>query len=139
MSYMEGLGRVFNVVPVAAGQGVSIKSASAITFVCTGADTFTVTGASTFGGSYTTIGNVVTRRNNNPQTNGTGVWTRATQAGSNAVVSASGTVAFTVGQNQLPAGVAYLKVSVGASGLVQAIAHDLKVKREPANLPALGA
>lgn len=139
MSYMEGLGRVFNVVPIAAGQGISLKGASAVTFVCTGNDTFTLTVASTFGGAYATPGNIITRKYTNTATNGTGVWVAATQSGSNAVTIASGSVAFTVGQSQLTDPAAYLKVSVGASGLVLAIVHDLKVRRAPANLPALGA
>jgi hypothetical protein len=137
--YQEGLGRVFNVVPVAAGQGISMKDCSAVTFICSGADTFTLTVASTFAGSYATPGNILTRKYTNPQTNGTGVWTRATQAAANTVVSASGQVAITVGQAQLADPAAYLKVSVAASGTVIAILHDLKVKRGPENLQAVGA
>ncbi len=137
--YQEGLGRVFNVAPIAASQGISIKDASAISFVLTGADTFTLTGAATFAGSYTTPGAIITRRHNNTATNGTGTWTRVTQAAANTVVVASGATVVTIGQNQLPDNVNYLKVTPSGSGLVQAYVHDLKVKREPGNLPALGA
>lgn len=140
MSYMEGLGRVFNIVPVAAGQGISLKGASAATFICTGNDTFTLTVANTFAGSYATPGNIITRKYTSTATNGTVAWVGPTsQTASNAVVSASGTVAFTVGQAQLADPAAYLKVSVGASGLVVCILHDLKVRRSPSNLPAVGA
>lgn len=139
MSYMEGLGRVFNVVPIAAGQGISMKDCSAITFVCTGNDTFTLTVANTFGGSYATPGNIITRKQTNTATVGTAAWVRATQAGSNAVTISSGSVAFTVGQAQIPDPAAYLKVSVAGSGLVVAILHDLKVKRDPGNLAIVGA
>jgi hypothetical protein len=139
MSYMEGLGRVFNVVPIAAGQGVSLKGASACTFVCTGNDTFTLTVASTFGGSYATPGNIITRKHTNTSTALTAAWVDATQAASNAVTISSGVVAFTVGQAQLTSPAAYLKVSVGSGGLVVAILHDLKVKRVPANLAIVGA
>jgi hypothetical protein len=140
MSYMEGLGRLFNVVPIAAGQGISIKDCSAITFICTGNDTFTLTAANTFGGSYSSPGNIITAKYTNTSTNGTAAWSaRTTQAASNAVVIASGAVAFTVGQAQVPDPAAYLKVSAGASGLVVAILHDLKVKRTPGNLAAVGA
>lgn len=139
MSYMEGLGRVFNVVPIAAGQGISMKGCSAITFVCTGNDTFTLTVANTFGGSYATPGNIITRKHTNTSTANTAAWVDATQAASNAVTISSGTVVFTVGQAQIPDPAAYLKVSVGASGLVTAILHDLKAKRAPANLPIVGA
>lgn len=139
MSYSEGLGRVFNVVPIAAGQGISMKGCSAITFVCTGNDTFTLTVANTFGGSYATPGNIVTRKHTNTSTANTAAWVDATQAASNAVTIASGTVVFTVGQAQLTDPAAYLKVTASSAGLVTAILHDLKVKRVPANLAIVGA
>lgn len=137
--YMEGLGRVFNVVPIAAGQGISLKNAAAATFICSGNDTFTLTVASTFAGSYATPGNILTRKYTNTATNGTAAWVRTTQSASNAVTISSGLVSFTVGQAQLTDPAAYLKVSVGASGLVVCILHDLKVRRGPENLPAVGA
>lgn len=139
MSGMEGLGRVFNVIPIAAGAGFSLKQASACTFVCTGNDTFTLTVASTFGASYATPGSVITRKYTNTSTNGTAAWVKATQAASNAVTIASGTVVFTVFGTQLPDPKAYLKVSVGSGGLVTAILHDLTYGRAPANLAILGA
>jgi len=136
---MEGLGRVFNVIPIAAGQAISLKNAAAVTFVCTGNDTFTVTASATFGGSYASPGNIVTKKYTNTATNGTAAWVKATQTASNAVVSASGTVVFTVRGTSLPDPNAYVKCSVGASGLVYAIVHDLVVQRTPGNLPALSA
>jgi hypothetical protein len=139
MSYMEGLGRAFNVVPVAAGQGISMKDCSAITFVCSGADTFTLTAATTFAGSYTSPGNILTRRANTTATNGTAAWTRTTQAAANTVVNASGVSAFTVGQSQLPDPAAYVKVTPSGAGTVFAILHDLKIKRAPENLRIVGA
>lgn len=139
MSYSEGLGRVFNVVPIAAGQGVSMKGCSAITFVCTGNDTFTLTVANTFGGSYATPGNIITRKHTNTSTANTAAWVDTTQAASNAVTISSGTVVFTVGQAQLTDPAAYLKVTQSSAGLVVAILHDLKAKRVPANLAIVGA
>jgi len=136
---MEGLGRVFNVVPIAAGAAVSLKDAAGVTFVCTGADTFTVTASATFGGTYASPGNIITDYYRSTATNGTAAWTDQTQAASNAVVSASGTVAFYVAANDLPAGDRYVKASAGASGLVTAIVHDLEVQRDPAKLATLGA
>lgn len=136
---MEGLGRVFNVVPIAAGAGLSLKGASGVTFVCTGNDTFTITTASSFAGSYATPGNIITKSYTCTATNGTAAWVAATQAASNAVVIASGTVAFHVPATALPDGKDYIKVSVGASGLVMAVFHDLVVQRTPANLAILGA
>jgi len=136
---MEGLGRSFNIIPIAAGQGFSLKQATGVTFVCTGNDTFTLTVASTFGGSYATPGNIITRIYTNTATNGTAAWVKASQAASNAVTISSGTVAFEVYGIQLADPKAYVKVSVGGSGLVTAILHDLTYQRGPANLAILGA
>lgn len=136
---VEGLGRVFNCVPIAAGNAISLKDAQGVTFVCTGADTFTITSASTFGGSYASPGNIITRKQTNTATNGTAKWVEATQSASNAVVVASGAVAFYVDGNDLPAGNTYVKVAVAASGLVTAVVHDLQVQRDAANLAALSA
>jgi hypothetical protein len=136
---MDGLGRLFNVAPIAAGVGLAMKDVSAYTFVCTGNDTFTVTVASSFGGSYATPGSIITRKYTNPQTNGTGVWTKASQTAANTVVIASGSVAFTVYGSQLADPANYVKVAASAAGLVTAIAHDLTVQRNPANLPKLSA
>jgi hypothetical protein len=136
---MEALGRLVNVVPIAAGQALSMKGCSGITFVCTGNDTFTATVADAFAGSYATPGNIITRKITNTATNGTAAWVEATQAASNAVVSASGTVVFYVDGNSLPDTKTYIKVAAGAAGLVTAILHDLRAQRKPSNLPIVGA
>lgn len=136
---MEALGRSFNVVPIAAGVALSMRDCSGITFVCTGNDTFTITVASTFGGSYATPGSIITRKYTNTSTDGTAAWVKATQAASNAVTISSGTVAFDVLGPMLPDPKVYVKVSVGASGLVTAILHDLSHQRNPANLPKVSA
>ena len=75
----------------------------------------------------------------NTATNGTAAWVTATQAASNAVTIASGTVAFFVPATSLADPLAYIKCSVGASGLVQAIFTGLYAQRKPANLAALQA
>ncbi|MDX3759341.1 hypothetical protein [Streptomyces sp. AK02-04a] len=139
MAGMYGLGRVMNVIPIAAGAAFKFRGASAVTFVCTGNDTFTLTASATFGGSYATPGNIITRKQTCTATNGTAAWAETTQAASNAVTIASGTVVFGVLTSQIADPLAYLKVSVGASGLVTAILHDLTVQRKPANLEILGA
>ncbi|MGW2720847.1 hypothetical protein [Streptomyces sp. NPDC001492] len=139
MAGMHGLGRVYNVIPIAAGNAFKLRGASACSFVCTGNDTFTLTVASTFGGSYASPGNIITKKWTNTATNGTAAWVEATQSASNAVTISSGTVVFTVLTSQIADPSAYLKVSVGASGLVTAILHDLTVARKPANLEILGA
>lgn len=137
MPTREGLGRLFNVAPIAAGVGLSYKQCAGYTFICTGNDTFTVTVAAGLSGSYATPGNIITRKYTNTATNGTAVWVEATQAASNAVTIASGSVAFFVGGESLPDLKTHIKVSVAAAGLVFAVAHDLVVMRNPANLAKL--
>jgi hypothetical protein len=141
MAGMEGLGRVVDVIPIAAGAGFKFRGASACLFVCTGNDTFTLTVASTFGGSYATPGNVISHYYQRADTNGTHAWTRQTQGASNAVTQSNAgyTTAFEVLTSMIADPNAYLKVSVGAAGLVTAILHDLVVQRKPANLEVLGA
>lgn len=136
---MEGLGRSFNIIPIAAGAGFSLKGATGVTFICTGADTFTLTVANTFSGSYGSPGNIITRIYTNTATNGTAAWVKASQAASNAVTIGSGAVAFTVFGIQLADPKAYVKVSASGSGLVAAVLHDLTAQRGPANLAILGA
>lgn len=138
---MEGLGRCFNVIPIAASRGISLKEATAITFICTGNDTFTLTVADTFAGSYgASTAGLVASKYTNTATNGTAAWVGPTaQAASDAVVIASGTVAFHVSANSLPDGKAYIKCTPSGAGLVVAILHDLSVMRTPANLRILSA
>jgi hypothetical protein len=145
---MEGLGRVLNTIPIAAGAGFKFRGASAVTFVCTGNDTFTLTVAPSFAGSYvappTTAlgGGMIHNYYTCTATNGTAAWVDTVLAyGSyvNAVTIASGAVAFTVFTSQFTDPNCYIKCSVGASGLVTAITHDLTVQRDPANLEILGA
>jgi hypothetical protein len=136
---VEALGRLFNVIPIAAGVAVNLKEWGAVTFVCTGNDTFTLTSSDAFAGSYATPGNIVTRKYTNAQTNGTAAWVEATQAASNAVVIASGTVVFHVDASQLPDGHAFLKCTASAAGLVKAILHDPARLRRPSLLPAVSA
>jgi len=136
---MEGLARVFNPVPIAAGAALSLRDAGGVTFVCTGNDTFTLTVSDSFGGSYATPGNTITRKLTNTSTNGTAAWVTATQAASNAVTISSGSVAFYVSGDSLPDGKSYVKVSAGGSGLVTALLHDLTVQRKADNLAIPGA
>ena len=154
MAGMEGLGRLFNAVPIAAGNAINLDQCSSVTFICTGNDTFTLTASTTFGGSYvtpptTTIGGGMVR-NYYPSTatNGTAAWVKtALASGSyvNAVTISSGTVVFTVYGTDLDqqaiggTNYSYIKCSVGSGGLVAALTHDLTVQRTPANLQLLGA
>lgn len=138
---IEALGRELNVVPIAAGRGLSMRDCSGILFVCTGNDTFTLTLATTFAGSYSqpTNWNPIVRKYTNTATNGSAAWVKATQTASNAVTIASGTVAFEVLGPMVPDTYVYVKCSVGASGLVTAILHDLTYQKTPANLATVSA
>src|SRR5579872_4953623 len=152
---MEALGRLFNVVPIAAGVAVNFQVSSGITFVCTGNDTFTLTVSTSFGGSYvapptTAIGGGLIRNYyTNTSTGGTAAWVKTKLASGsyvNAVTIASGTVVFAVyGVDLAPFGSGvttayqYIKCSVGASGLVAAIPHDLVHQRTPENMTILSA
>jgi hypothetical protein len=137
---MEGLGRLVDVIPIAAGQAFKFRNASAVLFVCTAADTFTITVAPSYAGSYVSPGGIISHYYQRADTNGTHAWTRQPQAAADNVVQAS---AYTTGFEVLTSMVSdpndYIKVSVGGSGLVTAILHDLTVQRHPASLEILGS
>jgi hypothetical protein len=138
---MEGLGRVFDVVPIASGAYLSMKNCSGVTFVCTGADTFTVREATTAAGTgVQNIGNVITHYYQNTSTAGAAGWTKQTQAASNAVTQAgANTTVIEIFCSQLDDGFDYIYCHAAAAGLVTAILHDLTVQRSPANLATLSA
>lgn len=140
MAGMEGLGRLFNVVPIASGVAIGLTGNSGVTFVCTGADTFTLTTSATFGGSYVSTGSIITRYYQAAATNGTAAWTLQTQAAADNVVQASAyTTVIEVFGSQLAAGKVYVKCTRSSAGLVAAVVHDLTVGRGPANLAILSA
>lgn len=137
MAGMEELGRLWNVVPIAAGVLIPIKDTSGISFVCTGADTFTVKSAATYNGTATALA-AIGRYYENTATNGSAAWTDSGDITPvSAVTIASGSLVFYVDESDLPAGAQYVEVTVAASGLVTAIVGDLKVQRTPANLRVL--
>jgi hypothetical protein len=133
---MEGLGRVVNVVPIAAGTLLSLKDAAGVTFVVTGNDTFTLKSAATYNGSTTALA-TITNYYTNTSTSGGADWVAASQAAASTVVITSGAASFYVDASDLPAAAEYVEVSVAASGLVYAIFHDLLVQRTPPNLRQL--
>lgn len=133
---MEGLGRVVNVVPIAAATLISMKDCAGITFVCTGDDTFTLNSAATYNGSTATLA-TITDYYTNTSTAGAAEWVAANQAAADNVAIASGAASFYVDASDLPSAAEYVEVTVGASGKVTAILHDLLVQRAPANLRAL--
>lgn len=135
---MEGLGRLFNVVPIADTADLFVGDCDAVTYICTGNDTFTVQEHQTNGGSGTNLA-VITQKYTNSSTAGAAAWVEATQAAGAAVTISSGAVAFTVHTDQLSDGYDYLSCTASSAGLVTAILHDLNVQRAPANLRILAA
>jgi hypothetical protein len=133
---MEGLGRVVNVVPIAAGTLISMKDCAGITFVVTGDDVFTLKSAATYNGSPSTLA-TITNYYTNTSTAGAAEWVAANQAAADNVSIASGAASFYVDASDLPAAAEYVEVTVAASGLVMAILHDLLVQRTPPNLRQL--
>lgn len=141
---MEALGREFNVVPVGDGTWVSLKDAEAVSFLgylASTGDTFTLQEAKDAAGTgaqnlacvaqfYTSVGN------------GSGVWTKNTQAKAATVVTtaaaAQSAVVFDVDSDQLSDLYQYVKVTSTGAATVCAILHDLKIQRTPANLVAVG-
>jgi hypothetical protein len=133
----EGLGRVYNKVPIAAGVLISLKDSAGIEFTCTGADTFTLKSAATYNGTATAL-TTITRYYSNTSTAGAAAWTDSGDVTAvSAVTIASGAVAFYVDSSDLPAGAEYVEVTVGASGLVQAETIDLLTQRNPKLLRVL--
>lgn len=133
---MEGLGRVVNVVPIAAGTLISLKDAAGVTFVVTGNDTFTLKSAATYNGSVTALA-TITNYYTCTSTAGAAEWVAANQAAASTVAISSGAASFYVDASDLPAAAEYVEVTVAASGLVMAILHDLLVQRTPPNLRQL--
>ena len=141
---MEALGYHFNTVPVADNVYVNMRDADAVTFQCVldGGDTYTVTEAQDVGGTGAQVLATVTRYYTSSGI-GTGTWTLNTQNAASTVVTTSATAQdscmFTVHSPELSDGYTHVKVASTSTGTVTAIAHDLHVQRDPANLPALSA
>ena len=140
---MEGLGRLFNRVPVAAGTLISLKDAAGVTFECvatTDPETFTVSSAATYNGSTTTL-TAITRYYTNTSQSGAGQWSDSGDitAVDNVVVAAGSVSEFYIDASDLPAGAEYVVVAATGSGTgtVSATTHDLLTQRAPANLRAL--
>ena len=133
---MEGLGRVFNIVPIAAGTLISMKDCAGVTFVVTGNDTFTLKTAATYNGSTTVLTNI-TNYYTCTSTSGAAAWVDATQAAASTLAISSGAASFYVDASDMPASAEYVEVSAASAGLVYAVLHDLNVQRDPGNLRVL--
>lgn len=149
MAGMDGLGRVFDVVQTASGNGISFKDASAISFVvaASGASSIAVTAAKTFGGAYAnwTTANGFGQTDHwyqNTVADGTAAWTKQTASWSSQTLTLAGTNGYvsvvTIYASQLADLYCYIKATA-TNGTITALLHDLTVQRTPANLAILGA
>lgn len=136
---MEGLGRVFNVLPVADDVYVSLKDATAVSFICVNAagDTWTLTEAADAAGTGAAVLSTITRFHVSATVGA--AWTQVTQAvGSAFTTTSSQDVAvLTISAAELSDGKDFVKLASTSTGTVVALLHDLVSKRDPANLPAL--
>lgn len=138
---MEGLGRLFNILPVADALWIPMAQCAAVTFVgyLAAGDTFTVQQATAAAGTGNTNLATVTQYYTSDGLGG--AWTKRTQAAAATVVIA-GTAGldacvFTIGADELGDGYTHVNCTSTSTGTVVAIMHDLYVQRAPANLPAL--
>lgn len=134
---MDGLGRVFNIIPTADAAWVNLKDAAAVTFVCVGADTYTVQDASSAAGAGAANLAAIDHEWTLAGAVGASVWVRVAPHAATAALVVAANAAFTIDATSLRDGFKYVRCSSTAAGLVYAIVHDLEVQRDPANLPAL--
>jgi hypothetical protein len=134
---MDGLGRVFNAIPTADAAWVNLRDASAVTFLCIGADTYTVQDASAAAGTGAANLAAIQNEWTNAGAVGATAWVRVAPHAATASLVVAANAAFTVDESQLRDGFKYVRCSSAGAGLVVAVAHDLKVQRDPGNLPAL--
>jgi hypothetical protein len=136
---MEGLGRVFNVLPVADDVYVYLGDASAVSFVgvLAAGDTWTLTEASDAAGTGAAA--LATMTHYHISATVGAAWSEQTQAAASTIVTTSSqdVVVVTVHESELSAGMDWVKLASTSTGTVVAILHDLKVQRKPQNLPAL--
>jgi hypothetical protein len=134
---IEGLGRLYNVAPIAAGTLISVKDCAGIEFIMTGADTFTLASAATYNGTTTSLAVITDYFTCTSQTGGA-KWVAATQAAAATLAtSGSGSASFFVDCAALPSAALYVSLSAASAGLVTAIVINLLVQRAPNNLRQL--
>ena len=133
-----GLGKDFNVVPLATGKHVSMKNCAAITFVCYedgGAQAIAF--KESIDGASEQVLPVFTEFYAG---DGVGsVWTKESQAADDAWAKADTTpfdcAVITVRKEQLSPGFNAVECTIDGAGICFAILHELEVQRAPQNLP----
>jgi hypothetical protein len=139
---MDGLGRVFNVVPEASSLYISMETCSAISYICksNSSDVYTIREAKDSSGtSVQDVGNVLTHYYTTTDVDGSVAWTKVTQtaADETGTITTGSIVVFTVLTSWLDDGFDYVQVTGGGSTVI-ALLHDLTVQRAPANLALPG-
>lgn len=135
MSFMRGLGRVFNVVPAASGVHIPLKQGTAVSFVTFEDDGTTIaTIKESIQGASEQALDCDVYPHKAPGVGGT--WTAMAEQDDTLALGGDTTndcMVFTVGADQLSAGFDCVEVTVDG-GILIAIIHDLTVRRAPANL-----
>lgn len=147
MAGMDGLGRVYNVVPAAAGLYINMRDCSAVSFVCTSAnsDTFAFSEAKDSSGTSVTLladgtkGSFPVRYYEASDTDGSVAWVKHALADdTTGAITTGHVIVVDVLASMLDDGFDYVKCAASSTGTVIAILHDLLVQRTPANLSLPG-
>jgi hypothetical protein len=141
---MDGLGRVFNVTPTADATWVSLKDASAVSFLCVGGnnEVYTLSEAKSGAGASSQVLPTLDHYYTNSGAIGATAWARNNAPTSTSTITtttANPVAVITVHESELDDGFNYVSLASSSTGLVVAILHDLRVQRKPNNLPVLTA
>lgn len=133
---MEGLGRIFNVIPTADAVEVNLRDYSGVTFICVGADTYTIREAQDAAG--TGIQDLLAWRRwyTNSGAVGATAWVEQNDDTPAAAQAIAANAAVYVDSSWLSDGFDYVTCISTASGLVTAILHEPKIQRAPSLLVA---
>jgi hypothetical protein len=142
MAGMEGLGRLYNLLPTGDGVYVSLKQATGVAFLCVGAnaETFTLAEAKDAAGTGAQNLATITRYYSNSAAAAATAWVKeAIAAGAVVTTTTAKPVAvIEIQADELSDDYSYVKVTSSSTGTVVGILHDLNVQRAPANLVAPG-
>lgn len=135
---MDGLGRVFNVIPAASGVHIPLTNATAVSFVTYEDDGSTIlTLKESINGQSEQDLPIIDHYHKAPGVGGT--WTLVTQAAAASLDLSDDTVndatVITVSADQLSDGYNCVEATVDG-GICVAIVHDLTQRRKPTNLPS---
>lgn len=146
MAGMDGLGRVFNIVPAAQGLYIAMRDCSAVSFICTSTgETFAFGEAKNSSGGSAQLfadgakGTYPPRYYEASDTDGSVAWVKHSMTDDTTPSITSGhCIVVTVYTSIMDDGYDYVYVTPGSSGTAIALLHDLTVQRTPANLALPG-